>query len=184
MPGVPHSTSFTLISFTSSFFAVAISSRYRVHSGKLNFGLLLEHKSFHTWGLTSNQAKPQKFWLWTFPFKKKKHRYERIVYRKWWRHYYSIWGLHYTWPLTFSLCNWVFLLRALSNSRIEAKYTPHSGMYQIQTTSCGVISQQKAYQSTYFEIFLNAMPVSVVETPLADITPACVILCVYETRCG
>ena len=30
------------------------------------------------------------------------------MYRKWWRHRYSIWGLHYIWPLTFSLCNWVF----------------------------------------------------------------------------
>ena len=86
-------------------------------------------------------------------------------------------ALHGHW-LSVSVIEFSIEGMALSNSRIEAKCTPHSGMYQVQTTSCGVISQQKAYQSTYFEIFLNAMPVSVVETPLAEITPACIILCV------
>ena len=62
-------------------------------------------------------------------------------------------------------------------SRSAAQRAAQDLVYQIETTSCGVISQQKVYQSTYFEIFLNAMPVSVVETPLADITPACIILC-------
>ena len=41
VPGAPHSASFPLISFASSFFDVVISSTYFVHSVKLSFGLLL-----------------------------------------------------------------------------------------------------------------------------------------------
>ena len=39
--GAPHSASFPLILFVSSFFDVVISSTYFVHSVKLSFGLLL-----------------------------------------------------------------------------------------------------------------------------------------------
>ena len=110
MPGVPHSTNFTLISFTSSFFAVAISSRYRVHSGKLNFGLLLKHKYIHTCAWPPLKPSQPKI-AWVFQpllFEKvetsvqKNHVSEMVEIS------HSIWVLHYIWPLTFSLCNWVF----------------------------------------------------------------------------
>ena len=37
----------------------------------------------------------------------------------------------------------------------------------------------KIFSFTHFEIFLNAIPVSVVETPPADITPACLKISCY-----
>ena len=48
----------------------------------------------------------------------------------------------------------------------------------LKTYQFGAVSMFKLNKVclTHFEIFLNAIPVSVVETPLGDITPACILM--------
>ena len=141
VPGAPHSASFPLISFASSFFDVVISSTYFVHSVKLSFGLLLR----------DSQSK------------------QRILEIQNCCNLH----LHYILLLTLILHDWVCFWENCWTST-SSKRNPKASVRNVFA--------RKICCLPHLDIFLNAIPVSVVDTPLADITPAWILMCVKSTR--